>query len=195
MKNKRPLVLNIVDEKLLRNQFYIKILLAICIIVILTIGAIVCIKLDYIMKSQIDIADQVSYARQDVESINTSQENRSQVNSVALDGQERELIERVVAAEARGEGIIGMEAVAQTILDRAELWNMTVTDVVTAAGQYADPYQGEISDSIHLAVANVFDGGIRIFDQPVTHFYSGSEPYWADEKIDRGGIGCHRFLY
>jgi len=117
------------------------------------------------------------------------------VEPISLSPEERALVCRVVAAEARGEDLQGMMAVAQTILDRSELWNMTPAEVVQAPGQYADPYQGEISDEIHLAVANVFDGGVRVFEEPVTHFYSGSEPYWADGKVDRGGIGCHRFLY
>ncbi len=112
-----------------------------------------------------------------------------------LSADERDLVERVVAAESRGEDLQGQMAVANVILDRAELWDMTPAEVVQAPGQFADLYQGEISDSIHLAVANVFDGGVRVFQEPVTHFYSGEEPYWADEKVNRGSIGCHRFLY
>lgn len=114
----------------------------------------------------------------------------------SLSQEERDLIERVVAAESRGEDLQGMMAVAQTILDRAELWNMTVTEVVQAPGQYADPYQGKISIEIKLAVANVFDGGIRVFTEPITHFHADYvSPAWADEKINRGSIGCHRFYY
>jgi hypothetical protein len=117
------------------------------------------------------------------------------ISGMPLTTDERDLVCRVVAAEARGEDLQGQMAVAQVILDRAVLWDMPVTDVVLADGQFADPYRGEISDSIHLAVANVFEGGVRVFVEPVTHFYSGAEPYWADEKVNRGSIGCHRFLY
>lgn len=112
-----------------------------------------------------------------------------------LSPEEFDLVCRVVAAESRGESLQGQMAVANVILDRAVLWDMPVVDVVLAPGQFAKPYQGEISDETRLAVANVFEGGVRVFEEPVTHFYSGAEPYWADEKIDRGGIGCHRFLY
>jgi hypothetical protein len=112
-----------------------------------------------------------------------------------LTPEERDLVERVTAAESRGEDLQGQMAVAQTILDRAELWNMTPTEVVQAPGQYAGPYPGEISDSIHLAVANVFDGGIRVFQEPITHFYSGAEPSWTDGKVNRGSVGSHRFYY
>lgn len=112
-----------------------------------------------------------------------------------LEPEERELVCRVVAAEARGEGLQGMMAVSQVIRDRAVLWGMTPTEVVTAPDQFAAPYQGELTDDIYLAVANVFDGGIRVIEEPVTHFYSGPEPYWASSKESRGSIGNHRFAY
>lgn len=112
-----------------------------------------------------------------------------------LEPEERELVCRVVAAEARGEGLQGMMAVSQVIYDRATLWNMTPTEVVTAPDQFAAPYQGELTDDIYLAVANVFDGGLRVIEEPVTHFYSGPEPYWASSKENRGSIGRHEFMY
>lgn len=112
-----------------------------------------------------------------------------------LEPEERDLVCRVVAAEARGEGLQGMMAVSQVIRDRAILWDMTPTEVVTAPDQFAAPYQGELTDDIYLAVANVFDGGLRVIEEPVTHFYSGPEPYWASSKESRGSIGNHRFMY
>ncbi len=114
--------------------------------------------------------------------------------TASLTPDERDLVYRIVMAEARGEDLQGQMAVAQVILDRSTLWDMSVTDVVTAPGQFADPYTGEISDSARLAVANVFDGGVRVFDDPVTHFAEG-EPYWAAEKECRGSIGRHQFWY
>ena len=146
---------------------------------------------------QTDTLEQLNYIRQEVEASTYESDPAPMEQTVTyqLTPEERDLVERVTASEARSEDLIGMEAVAQTILDRSELWNMTPAEVVQAPGQYADPYPGEISDEIHLAVANVFDGGIRIFREPTTHFYSGSEPSWADKKIDRGSIGCHQFLY
>jgi hypothetical protein len=114
-----------------------------------------------------------------------------------LTPEERDLVERVTAAESRGEDLQGQMAVANVILDRSVLWDMPITDVVLADGQFADPYQGEISDSIHLAVANVFDGGVRVFEAPVTHFYddSISEPYWAEGKACRGSVDRMKFYY
>lgn len=115
-------------------------------------------------------------------------------NAYELTSEEREIIERVVAAEARGETLKGQMAVANVIKDRAELWNMTPTEVVTAKGQFAEPYQGEISEDTKLAVAIVFDKGIRVFAEPVTHFASNN-PWWAEHKAIIGKIGVHTFYY
>lgn len=129
----------------------------------------------------------------DKQSIDTSTEDRSQ-EELELCSKEFDLVCRVVAAEARGEDLQGMMAVAQTIRDRSELWGMTPTEVVQSPSQYAEPFQGEISDDIRLAVANVFNGGVRVFDEPITHFAQG-EPYWAENKVNRGSIGRHTFWY
>lgn len=170
---------------------------------LLILGAVVIGNQQSIMIMLTDIADQSNYIRQEVETLDSTPENCSQVSSepqaikscIVLTSNERDLVERVVAAESRGEDMEGQMAVAQTILDRAELWNMTPAEVVQAPGQYAIPYPGEISDSIKLAVANVFDGGVRVFQEPVTHFYTGIDPFWADGKISRGSIGRHQFYY
>lgn len=105
---------------------------------------------------------------------------------------ERELIERVVMSESRGEPFEGMIAVAQTIKDRSDLWGMTPVEVVTKPSQYAMPYQGDISQSVKDAVAAVFDQGHRAFEEPTTHFAT-YEPWWASEKVNRGEIGGHTF--
>jgi spore germination cell wall hydrolase CwlJ-like protein len=149
-----------------------------------------------------DVLDKLNLIDQ---SIDTTVKNRSQVNlepystmsSVPLTQEERDIVERVTAAEARGEDMQTQMAVAQTILDRSELWGMTVTEVVTAEGQFAKPYQGEISDSVKLAVANVFDGGVRIFPEATTHFHDDSipPPDWTENKVNRGSIGRLSFWY
>lgn len=129
----------------------------------------------------------------EVEVIHSEEEAKETATVIPIT--DRELIERVVAAEARGEGIEGMMAVAQVIHDRAELWNMTPTEVVTSSGQFAAPYTGHINSDVCHAVAQVFDNGVMVFDEPVTHFYSGSEPYWAEGKVNRGTIRSHTFMY
>ena len=67
-----------------------------------------------------------------------------------------ELMERIVAAEARGESCDAQEAVATVILNRWQEGSFgdTLESVMTASGQFAKPYQGEISISVHLAVKN-----------------------------------------
>ena len=116
------------------------------------------------------------------------------INAYELTQEEREIIERVVAAEARGETLKGQMAVANGIKDRAELWNMTPKEVVTAKGQFAEPFQGEISEDTKLAVEIIFDKGIRVFKEPVTHFASNN-PWWAEHKAIIGKIGVHTFYY
>ena len=126
----------------------------------------------------------------DVEQIDSENKSAYFVNDA-----EREFVERTVMAEAGAEGIRGMEAVSQVILDRSVLWNMTPVEVVSQESQYADMYPGEISDSVKSAVWEVFDNGTRVFADYTTHFHSGDEPYWASSKESRGSIGNHRFYY
>lgn len=113
---------------------------------------------------------------------------------VSLGEEDYDLICRVVAAEARGEGHEGQLAVAQVIRDRARLWGMTPAEVVMAPGQFAAPYQGEIGAETRMAVNDCLIQGESAFDQPVTHFAEISiTPYWAEEKEVAGVIGNHRF--
>ena len=108
---------------------------------------------------------------------------------------ERCLVESVVMAEASNQGLEGMEAVAQCILCRSALWNMTPAEVVTQPGQFAT-YEGDVSEECRLAVSNVFDLGVRVFPENVTHFYSGDiEPYWVEGKESRGIVRDHSFYY
>lgn len=110
--------------------------------------------------------------------------------------QERELVERVVAAEARGESFEGQMAVAQVIRDRCLLNSLSVEEVVYAKGQFAEPYGGEISSTTEAAVGFVFEGGHNIFDIPVTHFYAHDlieDPDWTEELVFVEEIGGHSF--
>lgn len=111
-----------------------------------------------------------------------------------LTDEERDLIERIVASEARGEPVEGMAAVAQVIRDRATSWGMTVTEVCLAPGQFATPYSGEISPEVVQAVWAVFDEGMSVLEVPTTHFHAEYvSPYWTSSKVSRGQIGSHRF--
>lgn len=179
----------------LRGLFQLKILAVITIMLILTVGALCIIHVNQVCKQQIDTLDTLQSLRLEVwHGQNQKQDSVDPISSISLSPDERELVERVVAAEARGESIQGMQAVAQTIRDRSQLWGMSVTAVLTEPGQYAEPYQGEISSDVKNAVNAVFDDGEMIFDSPVTHFAS-NDPYWAEGKTCRGSIGRHTFWY
>ena len=114
----------------------------------------------------------------------------------ALSDEERDLVERVVAAEARGESIECQMAVAQTIKDRCLTRGQTVTEVCTAPYQFATPYQGEVSEKVQGAVRFTFDNGDSVLEYPTTHFYAWKlidEPYWTADKEFRGQIDGTRF--
>lgn len=96
--------------------------------------------------------------------------------------EERELIEKVVAAEARGESIECMMAVAQTIRDRCIIREQSPIKVLTAPNQFAAPYEGRIIDRVKDAVSFTFDSGHSVFEYPVTHFYAShliEPPDWT----------------
>ena len=164
---------------------------------------ILSVQIQTIHKQQVDTLDKLM----DIELILSGYSNEiNSVDELVYEGKKdclglnRGLIEGVVAAEARGDTLDGMIAVAQTIKDRGDLWDIDYADVVLADGQYADVYTGEISDKVKLAVELVFDCGYRISEEPITHFHSfgeGNEPYWANAKICRGSLNSkvHQFYY
>ncbi len=114
-----------------------------------------------------------------------------------LTDMERDLVERVVAAEGRGESIEAQMAIAQTIRDRATTRKQTVEQVCFAENQFAAPYMADISEKTKDAVRFVFDDGESVFpDYYVTHFYAWkliAPPAWTDSFIFLGEIGGTRF--
>ena len=111
---------------------------------------------------------------------------------------ERELVERIVAGEARGESLECQMACAQAIRDRSLEWNKPVADICTAEWQFCEPYQGKITDRTQDAVTFTFDYGIDTLEYPVTHFYAFElidAPDWTYAKELRGEIGAVRFYY
>lgn len=112
--------------------------------------------------------------------------------AVKMTDKERNLIIRVMAAESRGECLEGQMAVAQVIHNRSRLWGKTLTEVLTARGQFAKPYQGRIPDRTLVAFAKVFEQGETVISDKATHFAQGN-PYWAKAKTFECRIGCHNF--
>lgn len=180
---------------------YIMIAKIIAITAILLIGIHAINQLDAIMtqqahiiKTQADAMDQLMWIRQDIDELKNTEAEIADLSELNLTEDERTLVERIVASEARGEPIEGIMAVAQCIRDRSQLWGMTVTEVCLAPGQFAAPYQGEISPEVVQAVWAVFDLGMSVLEIPTTHFHADYvSPYWTADKVSRGQIGCHRF--
>lgn len=115
-----------------------------------------------------------------------------------LADEERDLVERIVAGEARGESLECQMACAQAIRDRCLEWDKPVTDICTAKWQFCEPHQGEITDRTKDAVKFTFEHGIDTLEYPVTHFYAFKlipPPDWTYGKELRGEIGDVRFYY
>ena len=106
----------------------------------------------------------------------------------------KEDVVRVVMAESRGASLEGQMAVAQTILDRANAWDMQVSEVISQPNQYAAPYKGEIADLSEEAVDRIFLYGERVFPEETLFFHADYvHPYWADIFPVRGQIDGHTF--
>lgn len=180
---------------------YITILEIVAITAILLIGIHTINQLDDIMTQQriqdkalTDAMDQLMWIRQDIDELKNTEAEIADLSELNLTEDERTLVERIVASEARGEPIEGIMAVAQCIRDRSQLWGMTVTEVCLAPGQFAAPYQGEISPEVVQAVWAVFDLGMSVLEIPTTHFHADYvSPYWTADKVSRGSIGAHLF--
>lgn len=100
-------------------------------------------------------------------------------------------------AEANPKDVVALAAAAQAIRNRAELWGMTIAEVCCAPNQFTSPHQGEVSPEAVQAVWAVFDEGMKIFSEPVTHFHSEkiTPPYWTKEKVYLGNVGGNQFYY
>lgn len=115
-----------------------------------------------------------------------------------LTDEERDLVERIVAGEARGESLECQMACAQAIRDRCLEWDKPVTEICTAKWQFCEPYHGEITERTKDAVKFTFDFGIDTLEYPVTHFYAFKlipAPDWTFDKELRGEIDSVRFYY
>lgn len=87
---------------------------------------------------------------------------------------QRSLIERVVAAEARGEPFEGIKAVAQVILDRL-LHPRFPNALEGVLREFASPYRGYVGENIQRAVREVFDYGERVFEGNLLYFMNPSK--------------------
>ena len=115
------------------------------------------------------------------------------MQKIILSDAEREMIERVVAAEARGESFEGQAAVAEVTYNRCINRGQSVEEVIWADKQFAHPYGGEIGQDTKEAVAAVFDyeilslGGAEYFHADYV------TPSWAQDMQEVCRIGGHIF--
>lgn len=113
-----------------------------------------------------------------------------------LNEADRELIERVVMAESGNQPQEGQIAVASCIYNTAMAKGMQPAEVVQVRGQYAEPYQGEVTESVKQAVSVVFDEDKPVAD--VMYFYStagGFVSAWHESALAYvDTIGQHKFF-
>lgn len=122
-------------------------------------------------------------------------ETESATPRYALTVSERDIVERVVMAEAGGEGYDGQRLVAQCILNTAEAMDLRPDEVVLAPNQYASP-AAEASQEVKDAVSAVFDDGDMVTDEPIRWFYAQRYVYsaWHESKVFVLEHGGHRFF-
>lgn len=115
------------------------------------------------------------------------------MQKIILSDAEREMIERVVAAEARGESFEGQAAVAEVIYNRCINRGQSVEEVIWADKQFAYPYGGEISRDTREAVAAVFDYELLNLDGAEYFHADYVTPSWAADMQEVCRIGGHIF--
>lgn len=111
-----------------------------------------------------------------------------------LTAEERDLVERVVMAEAGGEAYVGQLAVAQCILNACLLDGLRPSEAIeeySYTGNRPDP-----TESVKQAVAAVFDDGVTVFGPDVLYFYAPAlcRSSWHETQDYVTTIGCHRFF-
>lgn len=117
----------------------------------------------------------------------------AEVGKMILTVAEREMVERVVAAEARGESFEGQAAVAEVIYNRCINRCLSVEEVIWADKQFAYPYGGEISQDTKEAVAAVFDYELLSLDGAEYFHADYVLPSWAEDMEKVCQIGGHIF--
>ena len=111
-----------------------------------------------------------------------------------LTDEERDLVERVVMAEAGAEPYVGQLAVAQCILNVSQLRGLPPAQVVVAL-KYTKA-RPEPTESVKQAVSAVFDDGLTVLDKDVVYFYAPAmvTSTWHESQEYATTIGGHRFF-
>lgn len=82
---------------------------------------------------------------------------------------DEEIMARVVMAEAGNQELLGKVAVAAVILNRCDMWGLTVETVVSQPNQFAYPYEGEVSEECYRAVEIALENR-DLFDLTMIYF-------------------------
>ena len=138
-------------------------------------------------------SDKPSYQHVDNNKMFFAADHDAEVGKMILTAAEREMIERVVAAEARGESFEGQAAVAEVIYNRCINRGQSVEQVIWADKQFAYPYGGEISQDTKEAVAAVFDYELLNLDGAEYFHADYVTPSWAEDFEEVCRIGNHIF--
>lgn len=112
-----------------------------------------------------------------------------------LTADERDIIARIVAGEARGEGPNGMAAVADVILNRLldGRFGCTVEEVCNAGQFHGLRYKGEIPQDCYDAVDLVFMDGNTGWSCSALYFCTGNPDAIKPGVRETVRIGAHGF--
>jgi len=140
------------------------------------------------------LSAEISSLRQEVEHKQDKPDRGGERPQYELSVAERDLVERVVMAEAEDEPYIGKLLVCQCILNACRLNNKRPAEIIK---QYAyATRRPEPSESVKEAVAAVFDKGETVTDEPVIYFYAPALIKSAFHERQRFvvEVGGHRFF-
>ena len=111
--------------------------------------------------------------------------------------EEQDLLERVAMAEAEGEDTVGKALVMLAVLNRAEILNMPIGEVIYAPSQFCtDRMYIQPTDDCHEALAMVMDGWNETmleteedWDRTKRVFYFGRDEYprYGEPAFKYGG--------
>lgn len=125
-------------------------------------------------------------------------------NKFILTAEERNLLERLVEAEAEGEPFIGKVAVANVVLNRLndEDFPDTITDVIMEKGQFSPVDDGRINieptEDSKKAVEKAVDEAYKVFNDSVVYFCNtktAQNTWMIKQKEIAMVIGKHTFFF
>ena len=124
----------------------------------------------------------------------TQETSRGGGTRYPLTPQERDLVERVVMAEAGGESYKGQMLVCQCILNACEIDGIRPAEVIRKY-VYAKA-RPEPSESVKQAVSAVFDKGEQVTDEPIQYFYAPAlvKSEFHESQIFAIEEGGHKFF-